>query len=394
MGKEPKNIFFVSGIKTPDSNSTSTHLMTETLLRGWKENGYKVTFFAICEYENEAENIKKYYSQFTEKVIALKSLYLFPTGKFTNMLNILNAAFFDRKYSKAIYNMLPLGEHPDLILSHAPSFEAIPFCKALKKKFKNVPFYQYWSDPVALSGIVPETFGYKRWIFYIAEKRAFKNADQIIFGTKTLLDMNSWLYKKYTKKMRYVDVAYLHKEKKSIFTRNNFEYIYAGNYFSSIRNIIPLYNAFNDLGGEYKLYIYGASDLDLRSTNNVIVNERIPAKELEKIEASFINNISLLNHSCMQIPGKTFYQTDTDQNIIVIADGSHKEDIIDYLKTYNRFEICQNDEKNIIDKIIKTSETKEFYCSEEAKKAFSPKSISADIVEGRLILDKEGVRCV
>ena len=96
----------------------------------------------------------------------------------------------------------------------------------------------------------------------------------------------------------------------------------------------------------------------------------------------------------MQIPGKTFYQTDTDQNIIVIADGSHKEDIIDYLKTYNRFEICQNDEKNIIDKIIKTSETKEFYCSEEAKKAFSPKSISADIVEGRLILDKEGVRCV
>lgn len=379
---EKKIIYFVSGIRTPDSNSTSTHLMTESLLRGWKENGYKVTFFAICEYENEAENIKTYYSQFTENVIVLNSLYSFAHGKFANMFNILSSVFFDKRYQKVIYSKITSNEQPDLILSHAPSFEAIPFCKALKKKFKKVPFYQYWSDPVALSGIIPEAFGFKRWPFYIAEKRAFKSADQIIFGTKTLLDMNSWLYKKFAKKMRYVDVAYLHKEKKSIFTRNNFEYIYAGNYFSSIRNIIPLYNAFNGLGGEYKLYIYGASDLDLKSTDNVIVNERIPAKELEKIEASFVNNISLLNHSCMQIPGKTFYQTDTDQNIIVIADGSHKEDIIDYLKTYNRFEICQNTEEEIINKIIKISKTDKFCCTQEIKKFFSPETVSEKIIKG------------
>ena len=56
------------------------NISQEALAEKLKENGYKVTFFAICEYENEAENIKKYYSQFTEKVIALKSLYLFRLG--------------------------------------------------------------------------------------------------------------------------------------------------------------------------------------------------------------------------------------------------------------------------------------------------------------------------
>lgn len=375
-------LYFISVIRTPDSNSTSTHLMTEALLKGWKENGIDVTFFAICEFPEEKEKIEKYFSCFAKKVIVLNSLHSVSGGKFSSLCNILAATYFDGGYAKEIIKKLSNSEKPDLILAHAPSFESLPFGKALKKHFKTVPYYQYWSDPLALSGIMPEDFGFKRWLFYLAENHAYKYADQIVFGTKTLLDMNSVLYKKHTDKMRFVDVAYLPKsELAPVITRPSNEFIYAGNYYSAIRNIIPLYNAFNRLGGEYKLYIYGTSDLQLESTENVIINHRIAAKELEKIENSFANNICVLNHSCMQIPGKTFYQTDTEQNILVITDGSHKKQITDYLKIYNRFSICENNEKSIISEVIRISSLGPYTWSDEHKMKFSSKQIAYYILQ-------------
>ena len=154
-----ETVYFVSVIRTPDSDSTSTHLMTEALLKGWQENNIKVTFFAICEHPEEAEKIKSYYSKYVERVIVLKSLYKTSGGKVAGLLNILNATAFQKKYQKEIMKKTPEAEKPDLILSHAPSFEAIPFANALKKFFHTPPFYQYWSDPMALSGIEPENFG-------------------------------------------------------------------------------------------------------------------------------------------------------------------------------------------------------------------------------------------
>lgn len=383
VDKGYKNIFFVSEIRTPDSNSTSTHLMTESILNGLKDNNFNVTFFAICELPNEKDTIIDYFSRIVDKVIVIPSQFGYNLSSLKNLFCMFKSSYLLKMYRDDLMPFLEMAQVPDIILSHSPSFESVAYSRIIKNYYSNAPYYQYWSDPIALSGINPDSFSYKRVPFYIVEKKAFKYADQIIFGTKTLYSFNSKLYKKLAYKMRYVDVAYLLKDSSvHKITRKQNEFIYAGNYHSSIRNILPLYNAFNKLGKNFHLTIFGGSDLVLASTDNVTINSRIPAKDLENIEHSFKNSVCLLNHSCIQIPGKTFYQIDTDQNILVIADGKYKNEIIEYLKTFNRFYLCDNDENSIINALVEIAKQGDYVCPNEIKDKFSPKKIAADILRG------------
>lgn len=381
-----KHLFFVSEIRSPDCIASSTHLMTESILRGIKDNGIRVTLFAICIKDEEITCVKNYFSNIVDDIIVLKNFYGIGLGKynkFNRLLKLIKSTFFLSKYKKEILQSITVKDKPDLILSHTPSFEAVPYCIVLKKLFGDVPYYQYWSDPIALSGIIPEKLNYKRIPFYFAEKRALNIADEIIYGTKTLFDFNSALFRKQAYKMRYVDIAYINKSKLDASQlRSRFEFIYAGNYYSETRNILPLYEAFNELGNEFKLHIYGGSDFELKSTDNITVNKRISPKDLEKTEASFVNNICLLNHSCIQIPGKLFYQTDTNQNTLVIADGIYANKIIEYLNTYNRFVICNNSKEEIVKAIKSFTESDDYSCPVHIKMNYSPKKISADIVGG------------
>ena len=376
-----KEIVFVSEIRSPNINSTSTHLMTESILTGFKENNLKVTFLAICECESDKNIIENYYSKIVDRIIILPSFYSKKPGKYTKLFSMLNINFFNYKYKKILCDLCTDIPVPDIIVSHTPSYEAVCYAKTLKYFYPKAPYYQYWSDPMALSGILPDNYSLKRFPFYYLESKAYKYADQIIFGTKTLYYFNSVLYKKHINKMRYVDVPYLDKaDIASKITRPQNEFIYAGNYYSSIRNILPLYNAFNKLGNNFHLTIFGDSDLALDNTENVTVNNRISAKELENIEQSFKNSVCLLNHSCIQIPGKTFYQIDTDQNIIVITDGAYKSEIIDYLNSYGRFIICDNNEISIANALVKTSQHTEYRCPQEIKEKYSPKNVAADLL--------------
>lgn len=376
-----KELVFVSEIRSPNINSTSTHLMTESILTGFKENNLKVTFLAICECESDKNIIENYYSKIVDRIIILPSFYSKKPGKYTKLFSMLKNNFFNYKYKKILCDLCTDIPVPDILVSHTPSYEAVCYAKTLKYFYPKAPYYQYWSDPMALSGILPDNYSLKRFPFYYLESKAYKYADQIIFGTKTLYYFNSVLYKKHVNKMRYVDVPYLDKaDIASKITRPQNEFIYAGNYYSSIRNILPLYNAFNRLGNNFHLTIFGNSDISLKSTNNVTVHERITAVELESIEASFKNSVCLLNHSCIQIPGKTFYQIDTDQNILVLADGKYKKEIIEYLESFNRFIICENSEEAIINVLCGFDKYREYTCPDLIKEKYSSKTIALDIL--------------
>jgi hypothetical protein len=290
-------------------------------------------------------------------------------------------------YSKDIPLDLTIDKDT-ILVSHTPSLEAVFICKALKNKYKNLRYIQYWSDPIALSGIMPENFNLKRKPFYWLEKKAYDFADEIVFGTATLCKMNSNLYPKFKNKMRSVDWAYLHKDKDKHFISKGFkEFIYAGNYYSSIRNIKPLYDAFNELGNEYHLSVYGNSDIELEDTENVSLYSRISPDELVDIECSYRNTISLLNYSCMQIPGKTFYQTDLEQVILVIADGTHSEELKEYLAKYNRFIICNNNKEDIKQKILEISQMESYECPDEVLELLSPKNVSYNIINGSELVE-------
>lgn len=160
-------------------------------------------------------------------------------------------------------------------------YEAIFICRELLRRNRALKYIQYWSDPIALSGIMPEQFGFKRKPFYLLEKYAFGLADEIVFGTETLLEMNAVLYPKYKFKMRFVDIAYLHGENSAISRKNNM-FIYAGNYYGAIRNIKPLYEAFAESGNEFFLVYTAAATQSLKKGIILRSTAGCPPKSLPK----------------------------------------------------------------------------------------------------------------
>ena len=86
-----------------------------------------------------------------------------------------------------------------------------------------------------------------------------------------------------------------------------------------------------------------------------------------------------------QGPGKTFYRMNTNQNILVIADGSHREELKTYLSRYNRFLICNNDKDDIKVAVQKLMKSGPFHCSNEFLRLLSPEYVSSKIIEGDML---------
>ncbi len=376
---EIENIFFVSEIRSMNSKANSTHIMTLSLLQGLKKNGTHITFFAICEYPDEVEAVKKEYSQVADVVIPLSSNFKEGLNKFHQLGLMLKYSWligYYRKETEKICSQITTS--PDLIISHTPSFEGICYSRVLKEKYPEIPYFQYWSDPVALSGITPDMLSVKRLPFRKIEAKALGYADKIIYGTRTLMLFQQKLYSSMAEKMAYIDIPYLHKPGGSVSLKKR-TILYAGNYYSNLRNINPLIQAVESMNG-YRLDIYGDGDCSIQELHNTRIHERISAAELKKIETDYEYLVCVLNHSCIQIPGKIFYDMSRPVKIIVIADGKYQKNICDYLSEFHRFLICENTSENIAQKII-ASENTEIDLSFILEK-YSPEKITRDLLHG------------
>ena len=93
------NLIFVSAIRTPYKNSTSTNLMTESIIRGLKDNGLNVTFVAICKFVDEKEEVEEYFSKIVDKVIVVPSFYTRSTNSYKHLLSMLKSVFFLHRFS-------------------------------------------------------------------------------------------------------------------------------------------------------------------------------------------------------------------------------------------------------------------------------------------------------
>ena len=91
------------------------------------------------------------------------------------------------------------------------------------------------------------------------------------------------------------------------------------------------------------------------------------------VEVCFLNKVGI------QIPGKVFYQTNTDKIIIVVLDGPVKNHIKTELEKSNRFVFAENNidsikecVKNILSGLIQVNA--------DAKEYYSPAVISQQII--------------
>ena len=248
--------------------------------------------------------------------------------------SITNLKFVDELTDKII----SCGFTPDIIISTSDPKSSHLLCNKIKKKnlFK-CPFVQYWGDPLALDianqSILPV------WIKKIIEKSILKQADVVAYVSPLTTNEQKKVFRRYAGKMIFSPTPCEIKEYEG--TKNPYVVGYFGSYNSSVRNIMPLYNAVAS-NSKIKLYIIGDSDVKLESKSNIIIIDRVPAAELEKYYAECGIIVDLMNHKGAQIPAKIYRDAGTNKEVLLITDSKRSDEIVDFFGRFERYSLCSN----------------------------------------------------
>ena len=91
-----------------------------------------------------------------------------------------------------------------------------------------------------------------------------------------------------------------------------------------------------------------------------------------------------MNSDCIQIPGKIFYNMGGNQNILVIVDGPYGRELQEYLESFKRFIIVENNRDDIEKALLNlfTNDNLINIDYDFVRKNFSPAKISADLICG------------
>lgn len=379
-------IVFISNLKDPNQKMSSTDIMTRNILAGLAKTNNTLIILALVDSETNINEIQKYYIEYSDKIIFLprvfhenQSRYFFVVGSIYNQL-------FKKYYKhhlKTIYDEL---ESVDLIISNKITIDEIVYGKILKKKNPHAQFLQYWSDPLTLSGICIKLLKKMppRWLFFLIEKMAISGCDRIIYGTKPLAFTQCQLFKKFKKKISYINVSFSDEYNKDCLNKKNENrLLYAGNYYSTIRDISPLVHAIS-LQNKYYLDVYGEGDFDFHNMKNITVHPRIEKKKFDIIEKDYQVSICILNKKTSQIPGKIFYDMNSKKRILVLVDGPNQDLILSYLNEFKRFELCKNTVEDIKDYLNNRQAFSIDY--DYVLDNYSPEKVAKELINGGLNL--------
>ena len=360
-------------------DASSTHIMIRNILMGFKPLHVQVIFLAIVDKNCSCENIKYYYSSVVDEIFFLNRIsetYGSPLKKMVSTLN----CFFSRVDFR--FDGLDFVFNNECcIVSHARVVDSVLYAKSIKKMYPNICHIEYWSDPITLSLKTVKEYSRKRCLLRYIENRMLEVADKIVYGTKSLYDAQRVFFKKHSQKMGYCDVCYTPKSDEYTENSGNDIFGYLGNYYSSVRNIQPLYNAFKRFAGG-ELIICGSGNVALESTPNITVRQRLPQSEILSLEKKIDIEICILNKVGFQIPGKVFYETDTNKKILVILDGPVKKEIYEYLNQFRRFIFCENNEESILQRLEEISMGKYDEIDKSQIYRLTPQAVCQSILDG------------
>ncbi len=345
---------------TPIDIITSATIRTLALIRGLLELGHNVDVLSLANNDIHAK--RNYYEYIKEaNVISINN-----DDKTYNSIVNNKSDFYKKyvlKYLRKIYHsfniydhnkkialninidILSQSEYDIVITSSDPKISHLTIKNLKKQGLKYNKWIQYWGDPMAIdisnSKLMPN------FILKYEEKRVLSQADKIVYVSPFTLEAQKKNYPKLAKRMIFLPVPYLEEEIYKPYQNSKFIIGYYGNYTSHIRNLIPFYNAVNQLK-ETETSIYGYSDIELPTTVNVKV---FPAGIVSEHQKKADLLICVLNSTGTQIPGKIYHLAGTNKKILIILDGENEEGILKYLRSFNRFYFCKNNTQDIIDTI-------------------------------------------
>lgn len=238
----------------------------------------------------------------------------------------------------------------DLIISSSDPKSSHLLALRILEKSKNckAKWIQYWGDPM-LHDITRKSDWRDRIVKYY-EKKLISKADRVIYASPLTLKVQRDTFPDLAHKMDYANQIYANVQNnisESINRKDESQISvgYFGAYKSTVRNILPLYNAAKIMG--FKLNICGPSDIKLQSTNNIRVLGKLPYKEVVKLESESDIIVCLCNKKGTQIPGKIYYCAAYKKPIVVILDSEYKTELRVFLESFNRYILCDNNEKSI-----------------------------------------------
>lgn len=227
----------------------------------------------------------------------------------------------------------------------------------IKKKFKEVPWITYWSDPWTKDSTRENSFMLKQIIEKSMEKNVVKLADKFIFVTeenkndylneyKTVnLNNNTYILNRGFDKTLYDKLSL--EETPALINKNKLNIIYAGEIFTKLRNIDPFIKALEEIEKESKedydmlniLFFGNIDDIEVKKRLSKLsvtkVSSRIPFNEALKY---MLNSEVLLlfgNKNSKQIPAKIYDYFGTNAKIFIVY-GDENDPIKDMVSKHNK----------------------------------------------------------
>lgn len=201
-------------------------------------------------------------------------------------------------------------------------------------------YIQFWGDP--LYHDISRKYYVPKFIVWRKEYSLMRLADLVYYVSPFTLESQKKTFPNCANKMKCLFPAY---QKERIYepVKKVSKIGYYGDYLSQIRNLKPLYEAVKV--SDFQLEIFGASDIDLDSLENISVNGRIPREEVTRREGEADMLVCLCNSTGSQIPGKLYQYASTNKPILIINDGDIN--LESCFGKYGRFIFCDNNVHSI-----------------------------------------------
>lgn len=293
-----------------------------------------------------------------KKILAVPDMYLYWAFKASEYgIKLMEKEAFDVMFS--------MHEPPS---SHICAYK-------IKKKFLNLKWITYWSDPWLKDSTREDSNFIRRNFEKRYEKNVINLADKYIFVTKANRDdyietynikkKDTYIITRGYDEKTYFDIK--EKENPKLIDKKKINIVYTGEIFSKLRNVRPFIEAVNKLNlDDNNLYenlnilFFGNIDdedvkYDLSKISNVKVSNRIPYREA----LGYMINADILllfgNKNSKQIPAKIYDYFGCNGYVLVVL-GDEKDPIIDVVKDLDKCNIALNNSKDISKKIIELSQ--------------------------------------
>ena len=281
---------------------------------------------------NKGLSTKQSIRQFSKKFFYLvfKPDSLYPLDK--TWIKEASAFSADKQYDLVISNSSPAASHKlaEILIK--------------KKSIHTDRWIQIWEDPWYYDLYGGHTEEEKE-----EEHNLLKSASEVYYVSPLTLMYQKRYYSDCAEKMKCIPLPFLdfsNAKRQGNIEPDSFGYF--GDYYSATRNLQPFYDALAKNGN--RGYIYGDSDLALKSTDRILISGRVTLDVLSKVQEKTDVLVHLSNLKGGQIPGKIYHYSATTKPILFILDGTKEEKkaLLEFFGKFDRYYFCDNTIKSIL----------------------------------------------